>query len=45
MTYIGVDCGTSALKAVLVDEDRALAQAERGYRPDNPHPLWSEQDP
>ena len=46
MTYLGIDCGTSALKAVLVDEnDRALAEAERGYAPDHPHPLWSEQDP
>ena len=45
MTYLGIDCGTSALKAVLVDEDRALAEAERSYEPDHPHPLWSEQDP
>ena len=46
MTYLGIDCGTSALKAVLVDEnDRALAEAERAYAPDHPHPFWSEQDP
>ena len=46
MTYLGVDCGTSALKVVLVDEaERPLASSERAYRPDHPHPLWSEQDP
>jgi xylulokinase len=46
MNYLGVDCGTSALKVVLVDEaERRLASGERAYRPDHPHPLWSEQDP
>ena len=46
MTFIGVDCGTSALKAILIDgEGRTLASAESAYRPDHPHPLWSEQDP
>src|ERR1700709_352919 len=46
MTFIGVDCGTSALKAVLVDDaDRVLASASASYLPDHPKPLWSEQDP
>ena len=46
MVTLGIDCGTSALKAVLVDADETvLASASRAYRPDHPHPLWSEQDP
>ena len=46
MTYLGIDCGTSAVKVVLVNEaGDALASGESGYRPDHPHPLWSEQDP
>jgi xylulokinase len=46
MVTLGIDCGTSALKAVLVDADETvLASAQRAYRPDHPHPLWSEQDP
>src|SRR5579863_1201739 len=46
MTYLGVDCGTSALKAVLVDDgERILVTASRSYRPANPRPLWSEQNP
>jgi xylulokinase len=46
MTYLGLDCGTSALKAALVDEEQnVLAAASEAYRPANPHPLWSEQDP
>ncbi len=46
MVALGIDCGTSALKAVLVDADGiVLACAARAYRPDHPHPLWSEQDP
>jgi xylulokinase len=46
MTYLGLDCGTSALKAALVDENqRVLASASEAYQPANPRPLWSEQDP
>jgi len=46
VTFLGVDCGTSALKAVLVDENElVLAANSQHYRPANPHPLWSEQDP
>ena len=44
--YLGLDCGTSALKALLVDEDGApVAGAARAYAPDRPKPGWSEQDP
>ncbi|HYC26277.1 MAG TPA: xylulokinase [Roseiarcus sp.] len=46
MNFIGVDCGTSALKAVLVDENELiLATSTQSYRPANPRPLWSEQNP
>ena len=46
MTYLGIDCGTSAVKVVLVDDlGRASASGESAYRPDHPHPNWSEQDP
>ena len=46
MVALGIDCGTSALKAVLVDAGEiVLASAVRAYQPDHPHPLWSEQDP
>ena len=43
---IGVDCSTTATKAVAVDGDGAVlgvASAEYGY--ETPRPLWSEQDP
>jgi xylulokinase len=44
--YLGLDCGTSGLKALLVDESGAsVAGASRGYAPDRPRPGWSEQDP
>ncbi|MGD0642401.1 MAG: FGGY family carbohydrate kinase, partial [Roseiarcus sp.] len=46
MITLGIDCGTSALKAALVDaEGTVLASASRGYRPDHPKPLGSEQAP
>ena len=46
MIAIGVDCGTSGLKAVLTEVGGGLiAAAARAYRPDHPRPLWSEQDP
>jgi xylulokinase len=46
MTYLGVDCGTSALKAALVDEsEHVVAVASRAYAPDRPNPSWSEQNP
>lgn len=44
--FLGIDCGTSALKAVLVDEkERIVATSAQSYLPNHPHPLWSEQNP
>ena len=44
--YLGLDCGTSGLKALLTDESGApVASAARAYAPDRPKPKWSEQDP
>jgi xylulokinase len=44
--YLGLDCGTSGLKALLTDERGApVASAQRSYSPDRPRPGWSEQDP
>jgi xylulokinase len=43
---VGIDASTTATKAVLVDERgavRGIASAEYGF--EQPHPLWSEQDP
>ncbi|ANT59161.1 xylulokinase [Salipiger sp. CCB-MM3] len=46
MAYLGIDLGTSGLRALLVDEAGApLASAERHYEAQHPHPGWSEQDP
>ena len=46
MTFLGIDVGTSAVKAVLVDGDqKLLAEAEAPLAISRPHPLWSEQDP
>ena len=44
--YLGLDLGTSSLKALLVDEGgRALASATGALDVSHPHPGWSEQDP
>lgn len=44
--YLGIDLGTSGVKAVLVDEDqRVLTQASAPLTVQRPRPLWSEQDP
>lgn len=44
--FLGVDLGTSSLKAVLMDENgEAVAEASRPLDISRPHPLWSEQDP
>lgn len=44
--YIGLDLGTSGLRALLADEAGAIvATADAGYSVANPHPGWSEQDP
>jgi xylulokinase len=44
---IGVDIGTSACKATLLraDEGEVVGSATEHYRPETPHPGWSEQDP
>lgn len=44
--YLGIDIGTSAVKAVLVREDGAVAaQASAPLEVSRPRPLWSEQNP
>jgi xylulokinase len=46
MTFLGIDLGTSAVKAILVDENQNLvAQASASLEVSRPQPLWSEQDP
>lgn len=46
LMYLGLDCGTSGLKALLTDESGApIASATRAYLPDRPRPSWTEQDP
>jgi glycerol kinase len=43
---LGIDEGTSAVKAVLFDADlRPLKEARRDKRLTHPHPGWVEQDP
>ncbi|SMX29392.1 Xylulose kinase [Pelagimonas phthalicica] len=44
--YLGLDLGTSGLRALLVDGTGApLGSAEAHYDVSHPHPGWSEQDP
>jgi xylulokinase len=44
--FLGIDIGTSGVKAVLIDEkDRTLAEANAPLEVLRPQPLWSEQDP
>jgi xylulokinase len=44
--YLGIDVGTSSVKAVLIDENGGLAgQASAPLAISRPHPLWSEQAP
>lgn len=44
--FLGIDLGTSALKAVLIDEqDRLVAEASAPLAVSRPRPGWSEQDP
>lgn len=46
MTFIGLDLGTSSLKAILMDEDqRVLAEHAVPLTAERPHEGWSEQDP
>ena len=46
MTFLGIDLGTSSVKAILVDGDQNLiGQATASLEVSRRHPLWSEQDP
>src|SRR5215469_14607337 len=43
---IGIDLGTSSIKALLVDDaQRIVAEASVPLTVQRPHPLWSEQSP
>lgn len=44
MTYLGIDIGTSGVKAILMDEKgRLLGEASAPLEVTRPHPGWSEQ--
>ena len=44
--YLGIDIGTSELKALLIDGDGAIvASAHAALTVQRPHPHWAEQDP
>ncbi|WP_339113009.1 xylulokinase [Thioclava sp. GXIMD2076] len=44
--YLGIDLGTSGLRALLIDgQGRSLGAAEAHYKAVHPHAGWSEQDP
>lgn len=44
--FLGLDIGTSGVKAVVIDADGAvIAQANAPLNVSRPQPLWSEQDP
>ena len=46
MTYIGLDLGTSSLKAILMDDGQSvLAEHSIPLSVTRPQPGWSEQDP
>ena len=46
MTYVGIDVGTTAVKAIAIDGDgTVLDRAEESYPLSTPQPGWSEQDP
>src|SRR5215467_7485175 len=45
-SIVGIDVGTTAVKAVAISETgEVLARAERDYPLSTPKPGWSEQDP
>jgi xylulokinase len=45
-TYLGLDIGTSSVKALLIDAgQRVVAEASAALSVSRPHPLWSEQNP
>jgi xylulokinase len=44
--YLGIDVGTSGIKAVIVDDKgQVAAESHASLTVSHPHPLWSEQDP
>ncbi len=44
--YIGIDLGTSGVKAILLNEQGdVLATHTEKLTVSRPHPLWSEQEP
>lgn len=44
--FLGIDVGTSGVKAVLMDpEGDVVAQATAPLSVSRPYPLWSEQEP
>ncbi|WP_114192896.1 xylulokinase [Edaphovirga cremea] len=44
--YIGIDLGTSGVKAILLNEQgKVIASQTEALSISRPHPLWSEQDP
>ena len=44
--FLGIDIGTSGVKAVIVGQDgRVVALETVPLSVSNPHPLWSEQTP
>ncbi|EAQ04054.1 putative xylulose kinase protein [Pseudooceanicola batsensis HTCC2597] len=44
--YLGLDLGTSGLRAILVDDEgNVQGEAEAAFDLAHPHPGWSEQDP
>jgi xylulokinase len=45
-SYLGLDLGTSSVKAILVNQDQVLlAEASAPLEVSRPFPLWSEQSP
>jgi xylulokinase len=45
-TFLGLDIGTSSVKALLIDADqRVVADVSTPLTLSRPHPLWSEQNP
>ncbi|WP_417600160.1 xylulokinase [Pararhodobacter oceanensis] len=46
MTFLGLDLGTSGVKALLIDDrQKAIAEGHAALTVDRPQPMWSEQDP
>ncbi|WP_150525697.1 xylulokinase [Roseibium sediminis] len=44
--YLGLDFGTSSVKAILIDEEqRIISSASEAFEVYRPHPSWAEQDP